>query len=332
MKLCYEAHAGQTDKSGLPYFHHPMHLADQMDDEDSTIVALLHDVVEDTEYTFSDLESMGFGAKVIDALKLLTHDDAVPYLDYVREIAKNPLARKVKMADLTHNSDLTRLDHEPTERDLERVEKYRKAKEILLAEDSGCAEAAENAGACGTEGAEAAENAGACGAEGAVCAPVGVFRRATMDEIPELVDFRIRQLIDEGQTPGKDIRETNIAYFREHFASGQMEEWVCDLDGRIIATGAIIWYVFPPSFDNGAGLKAYITNIYTEPEFRGRRIAPKMIELLDGFAKERGACRVWLEASKWGKPVYAKYGMSVNDTIMTLEYPEGDQAQSDKDK
>jgi GNAT superfamily N-acetyltransferase len=227
----------------------------------------------------------------------------VPYLDYVREIAKNPVAKKVKLADLTHNSDLTRLDHEPTERDLERVEKYRKAKGILLAE-------------------ERAES----------CAPVGVFRRATMDEIPELVDFRIRQLIDEGQTPGKDIRETNIAYFREHFASGQMEEWVCDLDGRIIATGAIIWYVFPPSFDNGAGLKAYITNIYTEPEFRGRGIAPKMIELLDGFAKERGACRVWLEASKWGKPVYAKYGMSVNDTIMTLEYPEGDQAQSDKDK
>ncbi|MBP3897429.1 MAG: GNAT family N-acetyltransferase [Mogibacterium sp.] len=303
MKLCYEAHAGQTDKSGLPYFHHPMHLADQMDDEDSTVVALLHDVVEDTEYTFSDLEAMGFGDAVIGALRLLTHDDSVPYLDYVREIAKNPIARKVKLADLTHNSDLTRLDREPTEKDLERVEKYRKAKGILLEEES----------------AEA-------------CAPVGVFRRATMDEIPELVDFRVRQLIDEGQTPWKDIKETNIAYFREHFASGQMEEWVCDLDGRIIATGAIIWYVFPPSFDNGAGLKAYITNIYTEPEFRGRGIAPKMIELLDGFAKERGACRVWLEASKWGKPVYAKYGMSVNDTIMTLEYPEEDQAQSDKDK
>ena len=314
MKLCYEAHAGQTDKSGLPYFHHPMHLADQMDDEDSTIVALLHDVVEDTEYTFSDLEAVGFGDAVIGALRLLTHDDAVPYLDYVREIAKNPIARKVKMADLTHNSDLTRLDHEPAERDLERVEKYRKAKGILLAEES--------AEACGAEGAAADSKAGSDkGAE--VSAPVGVFRRATMDEIPELVDFRIRQLIDEGQTPGKDIRETNIAYFREHFASGQMEEWVCDLDGRIIATGAIIWYVFPPSFDNGAGLKAYITNIYTEPEFRGRGIAPKMIELLDGFAKERGACRVWLEASKWGKPVYAKYGMSVNDTIMTLEYPEG---------
>lgn len=134
IKLCYEAHDGQTDKSGLPYVHHPLHLAEQMDDEDSTVVALLHDIVEDTSYTFDDLESMGFGDAVIDALRLLTHDDSVPYLDYVREIAKNPLAKKVKLADLAHNSDLTRLDHEPTERDLERYQKYQKARAILIGE------------------------------------------------------------------------------------------------------------------------------------------------------------------------------------------------------
>ena len=131
IKLCYKAHAGQVDKSGLPYVHHPLHLADQMDDEASTIVALLHDVVEDTQYTFNDLAQMGFGDEVLAALRLLTHDDSVPYLDYVREIAKNPLATKVKLADLAHNSDLTRLNHEPTETDLERVRKYQKAREIL---------------------------------------------------------------------------------------------------------------------------------------------------------------------------------------------------------
>ena len=134
IKLCYEAHDGQTDKSGLPYVHHPLHLAEQMDDEDSTVVALLHDIVEDTSYTLDDLESMGFGEAVIDALRLLTHDDSVPYLDYVREIAKNSLAKKVKLADLAHNSDLTRLDHEPTERDLERYQKYQKARAILIGE------------------------------------------------------------------------------------------------------------------------------------------------------------------------------------------------------
>ena len=132
IKLCYEAHAGQTDKSGLPYVHHPLHLAEQMDDEESTVVALLHDIAEDTSYTLDDLESMGFGDAVIDALRLLTYDESVSYLDYVREIAKNPLAKKVKLADLDHNSDLTRLDHEPTEQDLERYQKYQKAREILM--------------------------------------------------------------------------------------------------------------------------------------------------------------------------------------------------------
>jgi (p)ppGpp synthase/HD superfamily hydrolase len=135
IKLCYEAHAGQVDKSGLPYVHHPLHLAEQMDDETSTVAALLHDIVEDTKYTFADLENMGFGDEVLDALRLLTHDDSVPYLDYVREIAKNPVAKKVKLADLTHNSDLSRLDYEPTEKDLERVRKYQKAREILQEED-----------------------------------------------------------------------------------------------------------------------------------------------------------------------------------------------------
>jgi len=135
IKLCFEAHAGQPDKSGLPYAHHPLHLAEQMDDEVSTVVALLHDIVEDTDYTFDDLEQMGFGDDVIGALRLLTHAEGIPYLDYVREIANDPIATKVKLADLAHNSDLTRLDHEPAEVDLERVRKYKKATEILLGKE-----------------------------------------------------------------------------------------------------------------------------------------------------------------------------------------------------
>ena len=129
--LAYEAHAGQVDKSGLPYVHHPLHLAEQMDDEVSTIAALLHDIVEDTHFSFEDLENMGFGDEVMEALHLLTHDEKVPYLDYVHRIATNPVARKVKLADLAHNSDITRLDHQPTETDLKRLEKYQKAREIL---------------------------------------------------------------------------------------------------------------------------------------------------------------------------------------------------------
>ena len=136
IKLCFAAHDGQLDRSDLPYVLHPVHLAEQMDDEDSTVAALLHDVVEDTDYTFEDLEAMGFGDRVMRAIRLLTHDDAVPYMDYVREIKSDPLAVKVKLADLAHNSDLTRLDHEPTEKDLERYQKYQKAREILLSEEN----------------------------------------------------------------------------------------------------------------------------------------------------------------------------------------------------
>ena len=130
LKLCFEAHKEQVDKSGLPYVFHPFHLAEQMETEETVICALLHDVVEDTDMTFQDLEQMGFPARVIEALKLLTHDDAVPYLDYVAQIKNDPIARAVKLADLKHNSDLSRLDH-VDEKALKRVEKYKKAMEIL---------------------------------------------------------------------------------------------------------------------------------------------------------------------------------------------------------
>ena len=133
MKLCFAAHRDQTDKSGMPYVFHPFHLAEQMTDELTTVTALLHDVVEDTTYTLDDLRGMGFPDEVIGALTLLTHDPSVPYLDYVARIRSDPVAKAVKLADLRHNSDLTRLDH-PSEKDLARVEKYRKA--IRLLEES----------------------------------------------------------------------------------------------------------------------------------------------------------------------------------------------------
>ena len=129
-KIAFEAHRDQLDKTGLPYIHHPLHLAAQMTDEVTTCVALLHDVVEDSDMTFEDLETMGFGGDILNALRLMTHDDDVPYMDYVREIKKNPIASKVKRADLMHNSDTTRLDV-VTEKDLQRVEKYKKALAIL---------------------------------------------------------------------------------------------------------------------------------------------------------------------------------------------------------
>lgn len=130
MQFCFAAHKEQTDKSGLPYVFHPFHLAEQMSDELTAAAALLHDVVEDTPYTLDDLRSQGFPETVIDALELLTHREGVSYFDYVAAIKLNPIARQVKMADLRHNSDLTRLDVVDSSA-LARVEKYKKALEIL---------------------------------------------------------------------------------------------------------------------------------------------------------------------------------------------------------
>lgn len=135
MKIAYKAHEGQLDRSGVPYIFHPIHLAEQMDEEISCTVALLHDVVEDTKVTMDELATM-FPAEVIEAVKLLTHDSSVPYNDYVRKIKDNPIAKKVKLADLAHNSDEVRSRAAGcSEKQILRWrKKYGEAKKILLEE------------------------------------------------------------------------------------------------------------------------------------------------------------------------------------------------------
>lgn len=96
-------------------------------------VAWLHDVVEDTPLTFAELQERGVAPEVIEALRLLTHDESVPYLEYVRSLKSNALARVVKLADLRHNGDLSRLPR-ITEKDQRRAEKYAKAIAILEGE------------------------------------------------------------------------------------------------------------------------------------------------------------------------------------------------------
>lgn len=134
MKIAYDAHHGQTDKSGVPYIFHPIHLAEQMEDENTTCVALLHDVVEDTNVTFKELEAQ-FPKEITEAIRLMTHEEGVDYFDYVRRLKSNPIARAVKLADLAHNSDQSRLEDVAVmiseEKRNAMKEKYRKAREIL---------------------------------------------------------------------------------------------------------------------------------------------------------------------------------------------------------
>ena len=135
LNICFHAHKDQMDKSGVPYVFHPFHVAECMKDEDSTVTALLHDVVEDTDWTFDRLQAEGFGENVIEALCLLTHKDGIfseeAYLQYVMALKENPIARAVKIADLEHNSDLTRFGSDITEKDIMRAAKYQKALLLL---------------------------------------------------------------------------------------------------------------------------------------------------------------------------------------------------------
>lgn len=130
MKLAFKKHINQLDKSGMPYIFHPIHIAEQMVDEDTTIVALLHDVMEDTSTSINELRAYGFSEEVLEALTLLNHDKSVEYEIYIQNISQNPLATKVKIADLEHNSDLTRLDS-ITQKDMDRVQKYRQSLNYL---------------------------------------------------------------------------------------------------------------------------------------------------------------------------------------------------------
>lgn len=129
--IALTAHSGQVDKAGAPYILHPLRLMVQMDTEDEQLAALLHDVVEDSDLTLDDLRDVGLPESVLAALALLTHQAGEDYEDYVRQIADNPLARKVKLADLADNMRLDRIPN-PTPKDLERLEKYREAQALLL--------------------------------------------------------------------------------------------------------------------------------------------------------------------------------------------------------
>lgn len=117
------AHERQTRKDGSPYVLHPLRLMFAVEGEAAKILAVLHDVVEDTDWTLEGLAREGFADEILEALDLLTHRDEDSYDAYIAKIAANPLARKVKLADLEDNLDLKQLP-KLMPKDLERTAKY----------------------------------------------------------------------------------------------------------------------------------------------------------------------------------------------------------------
>jgi (p)ppGpp synthase/HD superfamily hydrolase len=129
-EIAKEAHAGQTDKAGLDYILHPQQVAAMVTTDEEKAVALLHDIIEDTDVTAGELLAKGLPENVVEAVKALTKKDNQNYAAYLAGVKKNRLATAVKLADLKHNSDLSRLE-KITQKDRERAEKYRKAIEYL---------------------------------------------------------------------------------------------------------------------------------------------------------------------------------------------------------
>ena len=129
-KICISAHADQVDKAGKAYFLHPITIAMKADNHNEMVVGLLHDVVEDSEWTMKDLEVEGFSRDIRAAVEALTKLDGEPYEDYLIRLSKNKLATTVKLRDLTHNMDPSRIkDIGP--RDAARILKYSNARRFL---------------------------------------------------------------------------------------------------------------------------------------------------------------------------------------------------------
>lgn len=126
LAIARKAHAGQVDKAGVDYIQHPLYVASQVKTEQEKAVALLHDVLEDSDITAADLLAYGLSNEVVTAVQTLTKKKGQSYQDYLEKVKSNDLARVVKLADLKHNSDLSRLKS-VSDTDRDRVKKYKNA-------------------------------------------------------------------------------------------------------------------------------------------------------------------------------------------------------------
>lgn len=131
IEIAVNAHAGQTDKSDAPYILHPLRVMQDCDSEVAKTVAVLHDVIEDTPVTEADIREEGFSDTVLLALRRVTKRDGETYPEFIRRVEDDAIAREVKLADIRDNMDLMRLDPPLSEDDLERVQKYHRARTRL---------------------------------------------------------------------------------------------------------------------------------------------------------------------------------------------------------
>ena len=142
------------------------------------------------------------------------------------------------------------------------------------------------------------------------------FRMAALEDMELLVDLRKRLLVEEGQVVTANIDETLKVFFTNQLTSNQYIQWLVEVDDDVIATGAIQFIAFPPSYFNPTGNRGYILNMYTRSGMRGKGLARQMLDRLLDEARTRNVRHLFLISSEMGKPLYKKFGFKENDIYM----------------
>lgn len=145
-----------------------------------------------------------------------------------------------------------------------------------------------------------------------------IIRKATADDAKLLSEVRKLQLIDEGIDPNCDIDSELSAFFKKWLESEDFIQLIAEEDGKLLSTAAVIYYDLPPSFTNKIGVRGYVTNVYTAPEHRRKGLSKMLLTKLLDDARSRGIKKLWLGASKLGRPLYEKLGFIQQESYMEL--------------
>ncbi len=145
------------------------------------------------------------------------------------------------------------------------------------------------------------------------------FRKANNSDIPRLIELRKKQLIDEGIEPTINIDGELNEFFTNKLADHSLIQWVVEDGKQMVATGAVLFFDFPPSYTNKTGKRAYIANMYTSEDYRGKGIARNLLGRLVVDVKNAGVTKIWLGASAMGRPVYKKFGFKESDEYLELD-------------
>ncbi|WP_455675854.1 GNAT family N-acetyltransferase [Pradoshia sp.] len=145
------------------------------------------------------------------------------------------------------------------------------------------------------------------------------YRKATINDVAQMMELRKRQLIDEGIEPSVNMDVELQAFFERKLSDRTLIQWLVEDQDEVVACGAVLFYEFPPSYTNKTGKKAYIANMFTDGNYRGRGIAKELLAKLVEEVRAAGISRIWLGASEMGRPIYRKFGFMESDEYMELD-------------